>query len=383
MFRYKGGPWACVRLSEWVAAERRSAVAQCCQQLTPLIEEYPQRRALLLALAGSERLLLGKTSQADAAHPAALAEVWSLLGAALTRLLVDVGSAGACAGPVVEAVGVGPTRTLAWLAAMPDATTRVVAPEARQAFLATAPVAALLEAPDAAEITALAGVVAVLEAAGIRTLGQARRLSTDALARRFGAAGVAFGALAAGDDLRPFRPHVGESWLGARLVFDPSGDVGQARVALGPLAEKLALTLAQHEPAAGKIALALEGETGARLRVMRRLAHPLGTTQALLAVAERLLAGLLADAGGAPSAESERYVSVRLRLGGLHTATVEQRRLWAGEQLAAGTERVERLAAALRALAGGKHADALLRAEQHEPDAVLPEERYRLTPRSP
>jgi hypothetical protein len=168
-------------------------------------------------------------------------------------------------------------------------------------------------------------------------------------------------------------------WLGARLHFEPSLAAYHLAAALAPLAERLALTLAQRELAVGKVALIIESDAGTRMQALRRLKHPLGTTRALLEVAERLLAGMLADA--LLPVEGERYVALRLRVGGLHLATVEQRRLWAAEQQQAGVERTERVMAALQALRGGKYADDLLRADLHAPDAVLPEERYRFTPR--
>lgn len=298
-------------------------------------------------------------------------------------------------------VGIGPTRTLAWLAALRavrQGSAAVVLPGEEWAFLAALPLTVLQQVPDAAAVASLSEMVAALEETGIRTLGHLQRLSADALARRFGADGRALATLVDGRDLRPLRPRVAEPWLGARVVFEPPLMSQHLAVALGVLAEQLALTLAQKEQAAGKLRLVLESETGVRLEMERRLARPLGTTRALLAAAEGLLAGLLADATPTLSdatpemladvapdvalpGEGERYVTLRLRLGGLHPATVEQQRLWAKEQRQTGSERVERLETALQALSGGKHADALLRAELHEPAAVLSEERYRLAPR--
>lgn len=407
MFRNETCPLVCVRLGDSVARESWRLVTLVCRQVTPLIEEYPQRRALFLALGGSERLLLGNSVPAASLVTPETAktlgppeDLWPWLRESLIRRLSSAGLRGD-----MPMVGIGATRTLAWLAALPrlpHAAMRVALPGERQTFLAGLPVAALLETPDAAEIASLARrqeIVAALEESGIRTLGQLHRLQADALARRFGREGERLAILAAGGDLRPLHPRVAEPWLGARLVFEPSVIAEQLTVALGPLAEKLALALAQRELAAGKIAVALESEKSKRLRVERWLAHPLGTTRALLEAAERLLVGLLAHVPAAPLATAmnvvdalpdvelpaagERYVTLRLRVGGLHPTTAEQRRLWAGEQRQAGAERVERLATAIRALQGGKHAEALLRADLCEPDATLPEERYRLTPRTP
>ena len=420
MFTQDAPPYACfacVRLGDpdpAGARERWWLAVRICRQLTPLIEEYPRRRALFLALSGSERLLLGGARATggggDDELPGATDTpdtLWPLLSAALARRFADAGLAGlniqtggheqSGNSGVRLAAGIGPTRTLAWLVARTamrrqSPAVAVALPGEEPAFLAPLPVALLQQAPDAVEImeiSALTAILAALEEAGVHTLGQLRRLPADALVRRFGREGGQLAILAAGGDLRPFRPQVAESWLGARLVFDPSRAAEQLKLALGPLAEKLALTLARRELAAGKLALALESETGAWVRAERRLAHSLGTTRALLDVAERLLAGSLTPVLAAPDAPDvelpaaeERYVTLRLRVGGLHPATAKQRRLWAGEQRAAGAERVERLATALRAPQGGRYADTLLWAELHEPDAALPEERYRLTPRA-
>lgn len=388
MFLQDMHPFACVRVrdtSHW------QAIVRLCSTATPLIEEHVAQNTLVLALEGSERLLLKGEQALPEPSDARSMQIWSLLGIALTTLLTQTGLA---ADEV--AVGIGPTRTLAWLATRQHAqrATGVVLPDGVTVFLADLPMSVLLELPDALAIASCAEIVTALETVGIRTLGQMQRLSADALTRRFGADGAALALLASGSDLRPFRPCVPESWLGARLVCDPPLLAHKVTVALGPLAERLALTLAERELAAGKLALVVESETGKRLQVERRLAHALGTTRALLDVGKRLLTGLLADAHAAGEAsgvmpdvmlpdEGERYSTVRLRVGGLRPATAEQRQLWARGQQQAGAERIERLQAALRALRGGKHADALLQAEVHEPDAVLPEERYRLKQRSP
>lgn len=387
MFRDEIRPFACVQVSD---IERWQSVVRICSRFTPLIEEHPKQSALALALDGSERLLLGERgNQASSAWA-----VWPLLGEALLHLFAKVGLSGDRL-----TVGIGPTRTLAWLATrllVRHGSVGVVPPDEVAAFLANLPVVVVLDVPDAAEVASLAEILGVLEAAGIRTLEQLQRLTPEALTRRFGAAGASLAALGSGRDLRPLRPRVEESWLGARLVFEPPLAAEKLMVALAPLAERLALTLMQRELATGRVALVLESETGKQLRVERRLTHPLGTTRALLGVAERLLAGLLCDRASerlsvgksdeAPGAmlpeENERYITLRLRLGGLHQAKTEQHRLWATEQQQAGTERVERLATALQALKGGKHVNALLRAEMHQPDTVLPEERYRLVSRS-
>ena len=386
-------PFACVRLTVAEAVgvgvgEQWRLMVRAITHLTPLIEEHRASLALILALRGSERLLLrGAAPDEDA-----IEQVWPLLATAVAQLLTEaVPSYGI--GQAVGLVGVGPTRTLAWLASILSGTgAAVVLPGQERVFLAPLPIALLQQTPDATAIGSLASMVAALETSGIRTLGQLGRLPMEALSRRFGADGGLLAALASGSDLRPLRRVEEAPWLGARLRFEPPLAAPHLAAALVPLAERLALTLTERELAVGKVALLIESDAGKRMQVLRRLTHPLGTTRALLEVATRLLAGMLADAAPNSDAdtlpdallpgEGERYVALRLRVGGLHPATAEQRRLWVAEQQQVGSERIERLAAALRALRGGKYADDLLRADQHAPDAVLPEERYRMAPRS-
>lgn len=401
--------FACVRLGDVSgdpagdsgAIAASQPVMRACMRLTPLIEEHPEHHMLLLALGGSERLLLGRTATSatgEAPEREGVKHTWLLLAEALIRQLNEL--AAQPTKPTTLTVGIGPTRTLAWLAALSAtaAAPAVVLPGRERPFLAPLPLAMMGQVPDALAVTSLAQMLAALEVSGIRALGQLWRLPTESLARRFGADGAALATLAVGGDLRPLQPREHERWLSARLRFEPTLAAQHLPVALAPLAERLALTLAERDLAAGTIDLLLESETGGQLHSERRLAHPLATTHALLGAANRLLVGLFADAPLAHQgvvqgqfyqpdaqlpAEGERYVTLRLRLGGLHPVTAEQRRLWAAEQQHAGTERIERLTAALRALCGGRYADALLRADLHTPDAILPEERYRMLRRSP
>ena len=386
-------PFACIRLSaaETVEADVREewrVMGRAFTRLTPLIEAHRASRALILALGGCERLLL----RGPAPDGEAIELVWPLLAKAVAQLLTEAVPSPR-AGQLVGMVGVGPTRTLAWLASILSSTdTAVVLPGQERAFLASLPVTLLQQTPDATAIVSLASIVAALDTSGIRTLGQLWRLPAEALSRRFGADGGLLAVLASGSDLRSLRRVEDAQGLGARLHFDPPLGAHHLAAALVPLAERLALTLTERELAVGKVALLIESDAGTRMQVLRRLTHPVGTTGALLGVATRLLAGMLADAASNSEAallpdallpgEGERYVALRLRVGGLHPATAEQRRLWAAEQQRAKSERVERLAAALRALGSGNCANDLLQTDLYAPDAVLPEERYRMTPRS-
>ena len=210
-------PFACVRLCAADTVDVREqwqCVVRVFTCLTPLIEAHRASQALILALGGSERLLLcGTTPDGDA-----IDQVWPLLAKAVAQLLTEaIPSQGA--GQPVGIVGVGPTRTLAWLAApiLSSTDTAVVLPGQERAFLAPLPVTRLQQAPDAMEIVSLANMVAALEMSGIRTLGQLWRLPVEALSRRFGADGGLLAPLASGGDLRSLRRVENAQWLGARL----------------------------------------------------------------------------------------------------------------------------------------------------------------------
>src|SRR5690242_20494226 len=111
-------PFACVRLTaadtvEVDVREQWQLMVRAFTRLTPLIEAHRASRALILALGGCERLLLrGTTPDRDA-----IEQVWPLLATAVTQMLAEAVSSQR-AGQPVGMVGVGPTRTLAWLASI-------------------------------------------------------------------------------------------------------------------------------------------------------------------------------------------------------------------------------------------------------------------------
>jgi protein ImuB len=106
-------------------------------------------------------------------------------------------AAGEAVGLPVQ-VGVGGTRTLAWLAARAGAGVLVVPPGAERAFLAPRALAFLAPPSDMA---------LALERWGVDTLGALAALPTAALLARLGPAAVRLQALARGADAGPFVPH--------------------------------------------------------------------------------------------------------------------------------------------------------------------------------
>ncbi|MFQ5514583.1 MAG: hypothetical protein ACE5FG_09085 [Myxococcota bacterium] len=94
-------------------------------------------------------------------------------------------------------IGIGPTRTIAELAARYPNGGTIVATGDRQRFLAPLPLDLLDPGED---------LVERLERWGIRTLGQLAALPRQALGTRLGEAGVRLARRARGEDLSPFQP---------------------------------------------------------------------------------------------------------------------------------------------------------------------------------
>jgi nucleotidyltransferase/DNA polymerase involved in DNA repair len=368
-------PFACIRgLRDAAAVE---AAYHVCATLTPRIERHAD--ALVLDLGGSERLVLAAAADADSAVG------WPALAQSLSkRLQADVRGM-----QRVVRVGIGPTRTVAWLAATSDEEPwQAVLPEQVAGFLAPLPLALLGGVPDLAHLPEKAPALDVLALSGIRTFGHLRRLTPVTLQRRFGPFGASIAAVAAGHDLTPLRVERLDEWTGIRLRCDPALRTEQLPAALAPLAEHTMLTLMERQQATGAVALILYPEVGEPVHAARELSHPVASASALLDQARRLLEVLVRPPTG--SVEAATYSGVRLRVGRLQLATAEQRQLWSNGTDRAADDRQTRRRAALRALArmGGVGAGmggeaALYRAVLQQLDAVLPEERYILEPLHP
>ncbi|MFD0634233.1 DNA polymerase Y family protein [Catenulispora yoronensis] len=148
-------------------------------------------------------------------------------------------------------VGVADGVFAAALAARSD--TRVVAGRTAE-FLAAFPVP-VLELPELDE---------PLARLGVRTLGRLAELPADAVAGRFGAAGVAAHRLARGLDARPPAPLRQGPDLTVETVFDPPAD-GSERIvfAAKALADELHAVLAQSGVACVRVAVEIHGTAGA------------------------------------------------------------------------------------------------------------------------
>jgi hypothetical protein len=363
-----------------------------CARFTPRVERHAG--ALVLDLRGCERLLLGggfPTTWADVLETTEDLEWPALAGALSRRFCRELPDA-----TTALRIGIGPTRTVAWLAATVtdplQRPWRALPPSGVATFLSPLPLNVLRTAPDLARWSEVESTCAALEEAGVRRVEQLVRMPALALERRFGAAGAALLQVATGRDLLPFLAIVPETWLGARLRFPAGVDAEHLGATLAPLAERLAKTLADQQLTACAAALTLTPEHGSPLRTLRHLQHPIASADALLAHAWHLFfllvtppaVGVLAasDPRSLPGRD-ERYVAIRLRVGALGPETLDQSPLWSDERLSTSRLRRARLLAVLYAQqtrADWHRHVPLLRAVAHDPDAVLPEERYRLAP---
>ncbi len=127
-------------------------------------------------------------------------------------LLTALGARLDGAGLPAVRLGIGPTRTVAALAARAGDGGHVVGDDAR-AFLAPLPLD-LLDPPD--------DLADRLWRWGVRTLGELADLPRDALGARLGKTGADLARRARGEDLTPFRP------VAPRLEFDESIDLEHA-----------------------------------------------------------------------------------------------------------------------------------------------------------
>jgi protein ImuB len=200
---------------------------------------------------------------------------------ALETRLGDVGFALAReAGPSAPAgvrLGIGPTRTVAELAARHREGGRILRAEEAASFLVPLPLD-LLDPP-----TELASR---LTHWGVRTLGQLARIPRDALGGRLGEAGVRLARRANGEDLTPFRQHP------PLLRFEEVAESDWAIANLEPLSfllralcERLVRRVRLRGLALRRLRLELGLESGAQAVRELGLAAPTLETHVLLGLA--------------------------------------------------------------------------------------------------
>lgn len=341
-----------------------------CTRLAPRIERH--RDALVLDLGGCERLVLGRGEGASSFRLPSATVTGTALAASLWRQVRD-----ASPGAETLRVGLGPTRTVAWLAAAttPQASWRAIEPSQVAAFLRPLPVGVLASLPDLGGVSGVAEALSALAQSGIGTPGQLVRLPASTLRRRFGPLGSTLTALAAGEDVAPFRVWRPAAWIGARLRLDPPVELAQLAPMLTPLTQHLATHLSQQHQVASALALVLQTESSATVRATRHLSHSIASAEALLNQAERLLTRL------ADHEPRVVYEAIHLRVGALRPASARQEVLWRSRDERNRRAARRRLFAPDGPLAGPPSCGSkLLHAALVSPYAVLPEDRYRFVP---
>jgi protein ImuB len=193
---------------------------------------------------------------------------------ALETRLADVGLAGV--GPASARLGIGPTRTVAELAARHREGGRILAGAEAASFLVPLPLDLLDPKGDLADR---------LSRWGVRTLGALARLPREPLGTRLGEAGVRLARRANGEDLSPFRVHPPE------LRFEEGAESEWAIGNLEPLSfflrgplDRLLRRLRMRGFALRQLRLEFGLESGAPFTRELGLAAPTLETSVLLAL---------------------------------------------------------------------------------------------------
>lgn len=354
-----------------IATEHPELLRPTCWRLTPRIERH--RQVLVLDLTGCDQLLTLLTNVPRRRGE----EHWTALAQQFCRFL-------RAEAPLCRwHLGLAATRTLAWLAALHASTSphprwQVVAPADARAFLHPLPLATLLVLPELAETPEAPEALTALAEAGVTTVGQLLRLPVGALHRRFGTLGPLLLALAAGQDVAPFRPEHRVSWLGVRQVLARPATADHLTDSLRLLAHQLAARLAMRQQAGCTLEIVLQPELGDTRSLRHALSRPTGSALALAEHAQRLLQVLLQPGAHERDAAATymTYTQIRLRVGDLCVAPSEQASLWAAVPQDERAVRFARLRAALFPLALRYATPPILQAKLIAPHAVLPEARY-------
>jgi DNA polymerase-4 len=231
-------------------------------ELTPLIQNLSLDEAWM-DLSGTERLH---------GSPPALT-----LAKLQARIEAETG--------LTVSIGLAPNKFLAKIASDLDKPRgfSVIGGAEAQAFLAPRKVAILPGVGPA--------MVASLEKAGYRTVGDLARAEPKALAAHWGAHGLRLGQLAAGRDARAVNPNEARKGISAETTFEEDlSKVADLEDKLAPLCERVARQ-ARAGAVAGRVVTLKLRATDFRIVTRRRtLAAPTQTARMLFAVGRELLA---------------------------------------------------------------------------------------------
>jgi DNA polymerase-4 len=276
-------------------------------ELTPLIQNLSLDEAWM-DLSGTERL-----------HKAPPAITLARLQA---RIEAEIG--------LTVSIGLAPNKFLAKVASDLDKPRgfSVIGSEAR-AFLASKPVGILPGVGPA--------MVASLERAGFRTVGDLARTDIKVLAERFGSHGLRLSRLAHGQDSRPVNPREERKGISAETTFNEDlSALGDLEDVLAELSEKVARH-ARADGLAGRVVTLKLRTTDFKIHTRRRtIPVPTQTARTLFAVGREMLAK---EATGRP------YRLIGIGMAELVEAAAVEDDFFAGDER--------------RALAGEKTLDAI------------------------
>jgi DNA polymerase-4 len=183
-------------------------------------------------------------------------------------------------------IGLAPNKFLAKIASDLDKPRgfSVIGAAEKQAFLAPKPVGIIPGVGPA--------MVATLEKAGYRTVGDIARAELRDLADRFGQYGLRLHQLSRGEDARTIDPDGSRKTISAEnTFFDDLNTISDLEDELWPLCEKVARQL-RAEGIAGRVATLKLRTTDFKIITRRRtLPIPIQTARTLFAVTREMLAG--------------------------------------------------------------------------------------------
>ena len=189
-------------------------------------------------------------------------------------------------------------------------------------------------------------MVASLEKAGYRTVGDLARADPKHLAERWGAHGLRLSQLATGRDARPVNPNEARKGISAETTFeDDLSALGDLEDKLAPLCEKVARQARAGGVAGRVVTLKLRATDFHIVTRRRTLAVPTQTARTLFAVGRELLAQEASrQAGGQP------WRLIGIGIADLVEADAVEADFFAGEERRALAE--ERMVDQLRARFG-------------------------------
>jgi nucleotidyltransferase/DNA polymerase involved in DNA repair len=270
--------------------------------------------------------------------------------------------------PAAPRAGIAGTAFAATVAAahsLDDGPPHLVPPGGEAAFLGPYPARLLTRDPD---------IRARLARFGLRTIGDVAVLPRSALVARFGEEGARMLAHARGEEIERFRPRRTPERMALALPLEPPAEGLEAvRFVLRRLAGVLADQLEARGRAAGMARLVVRQDlafarAGTRpvLRIAQRFPEPTASAEAI----ERLL---LARLERTPPAAA--VAALELELGLFEPAAGHQLPLFVPQ-----AARDARLGWQLARLAIAFGADRVRRVGLVDPDAALPEDRWRWLP---